>query len=216
MNRYKYLLIGFTVALVVAFAGGAYLYKKRESDKNAELAQKHAEALQRSYSPSEGPENAPVTIVEFLDPECEACRAFYPAVKKVMAQFDGKVRLVVRHLPFHKNSAYAIRMLYGAQKQGKYWETLEVMFENQPKWADHHTPKPELLMGYMQSIGLDIERLKTSMEDSEAESRVRQDHDDGIKLGVDRTPSFFVDGKKVEQLGYDQLLAAVAAAVTSK
>lgn len=215
-RRYKYLVIAFTVALVVAFAGGAFIYKKRESEKSDALTKQNAEALERSYSPTVGPQNAPVTIVEFLDPECEACRAFYPAVKKVMGQFDGKVRLVVRHMPFHKNSAYAIRMLDGAKKQGKYFEALEVMFEKQHDWADHQTPKPELLMGYMKSIGLDTDRLKVAADDSEAESRVRQDFDDGNKLGVDRTPTFFINGKKLEQLGYDQLVAAVTAALGSK
>lgn len=211
MNRNKYLLLGVSACLITAFLWGAFFYRKYERERTESLAKKHAETLVRSYSPALGPDNAKVTIVEFLDPECEACRAFYPVVKRVISEFDGKVRLVVRHMPLHPNSGYAVRLLEGARKQGKYWEALETIFEHQPEWASHHNPKPELLMGYMRSMGLDIERLASSMEDSEAESKLRQDQEDGAKLGVTRTPTFFVNGKQMERLGYEELRSAVNA-----
>lgn len=205
MKRYRYLLIGVSACLIATFLAGAYFYKKSERERTEALAKKHAETLVRAYSPTLGSADAKVTIVEFLDPECEACRAFFPIVKRVVGEFEGKARLVVRHVPFHPNSSYAIRLLEGARTQGKYWEALEMMFERQPEWASHHNPKSELLMGYMRKIGLDTERLKSSIEDAEVGSKLRQDEEDSAMLGVMSTPTFFVNGKQLERLGYEEL-----------
>lgn len=205
----KWLLIGVSALLITAFLWAAHWYRKQEAKESDALANANAELLVRSYSPASGPKEAPVTVVEFLDPECEACRALYPMVKDVLKDFGGKARLVVRYMPLHKNSAYAASLLEAARKQGKYWEALELMFAKQPEWASHHAPRPELLLGYLRELGLDMERLNASLQDQEIESRVRQDQDDGKKLGVARTPTFFVNGKMLHELGYEQLRSAI-------
>ncbi len=209
MTRDRYFLVGVSALIITAFLWGAYWYKSSEAKRIEALTMQSREQLVRPYSPSLGPADAKVTIVEFLDPECEACAGFYPSVKKVMAEFKDNVRLVIRYMPFHPNSPYAVGILEGARKQGKYWEALETLFLRQPEWASHHAPKPELLMGYMKDLGLDVDRIKATTQDAEQQSRLQQDQQDGTVLGVTRTPSFFVNGKPVQNLGYEELRSAV-------
>ena len=105
------------------------------------LPPEQAEALLRPYSPILGPEQAPVTIVEFFDPACEACRAFYPTVKQIIAEHGAAVRVVLRYTPFHgEGSEEAIRVLEAARMQGVFEPVLQAIMREQPQW-----PRMELL-----------------------------------------------------------------------
>lgn len=213
MKKDKYLIIGILAVAVVGFFVATRWYKGSEKKRLEQITAGKKEPLVRPHSPRLGPDTASVTIVEFFDPECESCRAFYPAAKQVLKEFDGKVQLVLRYMTFHKNSGYAVGILEGARRQGKYWEALELLFARQPEWASHHAPKPELLVVYMKELGLDIEQLKASAEDSEVKSRILQDKDDGMLLGVRGTPTFFVNGKLLPRLGYQELRSAIQEAL---
>jgi protein-disulfide isomerase len=169
--------------------------------------------LIRPHSPTLGPADAPVTIVEFLDPECEACASMHPIVKKVMSEFDGRVRLVVRYMPFHGNSAYAASLLEATRDHGSYWGMLETFFLRQHEWASHGAPRPELLLEYAVLGGLDKEKWKAEAANPEFERRIRQDAEDGQALGVNRTPTFYVNGQPLARIGYEPLRDAVAAAL---
>lgn len=207
-------VLGATASvLVAAFVAGAIWYRREESRKSAEAAAGNQERLVRDYSPTLGPPAAPVTIVEFLDPECEACRAMHPVVKQVLEDFDGRVRLVVRYMPFHQNSATAAGLLEASRADGKYWDVLETFFLRQPEWASHHAPRPELLYEYAVLVGLDQAKWKADAANPEWQRRVQQDAEDGKALGVTHTPTLFVNGEKLRQLGYEPLRAAVEAAL---
>ena len=100
--------------MALAFTGFTIFYKNQSSDKSASTTSNAAtpliktdENLVRPDSPAQGPENARVILVEFLDPECEACRAFYPTVKKILKEYEGRIRFVVRYMTFHSNSVLA-------------------------------------------------------------------------------------------------------------
>lgn len=205
----KYLMLGISACLITIFLLAAYWYRNQERKEANTRTMKNADLLVRSYSPSLGPSDATVTIVEFFDPECEACRAFFPIVKSLLNEFPGKVRLVLRYMPFHKNSMYAATVLEAARKQGKYWEALELMFARQPEWASHHAPRPELLTGYMKSLSLNMDALGASLEDMEPKSKIQQDQQDGTQLGVTGTPTFFVNGKLLQRLDPEELRTAI-------
>jgi protein-disulfide isomerase len=164
----------------------------------------------RPHSHFIGPADAKVTIVEFLDPECETCRAMYPMVKQVMAEFQGKARLVIRYMPFHQNSLFAASALEAAAEQKKYWELLEAMFAAQPMWADHHHPRPELIPEIAKQAGLDMDAFNQALSKPAHKQKVEIDQADGKTLGVNGTPTFFVNGKMLQQLGYEPLRALVA------
>ncbi|MBM3275948.1 MAG: thioredoxin domain-containing protein, partial [Candidatus Sericytochromatia bacterium] len=158
-----------------------------------------------------GPRDAKVTIVEFLDPECESCRAMYPMVKNLLAQYEGRVQFVVRYMPLHPNSLYAAGVLEAAGEQGRYWEMLETLFRYQPDWGSHHHPRPELIPGYAREIGLDMQALERSLGVGTHRRIVEADHADGRTLGVTGTPTFFVNGRLVEWLGYQTLKSLIDA-----
>jgi protein-disulfide isomerase len=211
MTFSKPLLAGIVASLVVVFVVGANWYRGREAEEAGKVATSNSALLERPYSPSLGPATAPVTIVEFFDPECESCRAMYPIVKQVMSEFDGRVRLVIRYMPLHQNSAYAATLLEASRAQNKYWEFLEVVMFRQPEWASHSAPRPELLLTYAPLVNLDAEQLRVAMTDPQIRSRIQQDQSDGVSLGANRTPTFFINGKPLMQLGYAPLRAAVQA-----
>lgn len=209
MQISKALLAGIVVSLVAVFVLAASWYRDRAASDADTAAAAVAERLVRPASVAQGPPSAPVTLVEFFDPECESCRAMYPIVKQLMTEFDGEVRLVIRYMPLHPNSAYAATLLEAARDQNAYWEYLEIMMARQPEWASHAAPRPELLLTYAPMAGLDVERLRLSATNPELGSRIEQDREDGLALGVNGTPTFFVNGRPLLQLGYAPLRAAI-------
>jgi len=213
MQINKFVMGGVAVALVAVFVIAANWYRSEEATQAEQTALQGSDRLVRPHSPTLGPADAPVTLVEFLDPECEACGAMHPIVKQLMGEFDGRVRLVVRYMPFHPNSAYAASLLEGAREQNKYWELMDVIFARQPEWAAHDAPRPDLLATYARNLGLDMTRLGVTGTSAETERRIRQDAEDGQALGVTRTPTFFVNGKPLPQIGYEPVRAAIAAAL---
>jgi protein-disulfide isomerase len=129
----------------------------------------------------------------------------HPIVKRIIGDFDGKIRLVVRYMPFHSNSVYAATALEAARLQAKYWEALDLLLEKQPEWGSHHAPKPELIPGYLQTLGLNMDKLKKDMADPALAAIVQRDKEDGMALGVRATPSFFINGRPLTELGYGPL-----------
>ena len=210
------LLIGTAILLVAVFGVAAWLYKGSAKKEATAKLQANQDLLVRSHSPAMGPADAPVTIVEFLDPECEACRRFHPVVKTVMGEFPDKIRLIVRYMPFHKNSMYAASILEVARERGKYWEALETLFKHQPEWGSHHDPKPELIIGYLEGIGLKRSDIEEALKDFTYRDRVLRDQADGQALGVTGTPAFFVNGNRLERLGYEPLKVEVQRALAGR
>ena len=118
MKRKQLILAVLALGIAVFVAGAWYMTRPAPIAATDSVAPQQADALMRSYSPILGPEEAPVTIVEFFDPACEACRAFYPVVKDIMARHGNAVRVVLRYTPFHgKASEQAIKVLEAARMQ---------------------------------------------------------------------------------------------------
>lgn len=167
------------------------------------------DGLIRDDSPILGPADAPVTLVEFLDPECESCRAAYPLIKELLAEYPDDLRLVVRYFPLHANSTLAAQATEAAGEQGKYWEMQELLFERQPEWGEQQTLQEELFIEYARGLGLDVDRFIADMSKTQYVKKVERDRADGVALGVRGTPTFFVNGGWVQQPSYDALKAAV-------
>lgn len=163
-------------------------------------------------SPMLGPADAPVTLVEFLDPECEACRAAYPIVKNLMADYDQQIRLVIRYVPGHGNSALAAIAIEEAGKQGRYWEALEYFFARQPEWGEQQEPQTETFLRYGGELGLDVDSLRNALASPDV-SKIERDAADGQALGIRGTPTFFVNGDLVEDLSEQGLRTAIERAL---
>ena len=202
----KYVLVGLTcVLLVLAFIGGSSYYKGQQAEKIGFLAEKNAELFVRDHSPTLGSDDAKVFIVEFMDPACETCAAFAPFIKQAMAANPGKIKLVLRYAPFHDGADNFVKILEAARMQGKYWETLELMFKTQHIWASHHNYQPERLWEVLPRAGLDISRIKTDMHSPAIAKIIEQDMADVKTLNVQKTPGYFVNGRPLQQFGYKQL-----------
>lgn len=165
--------------------------------------------LLRETAPSIGNPSAPVTMVEFLDPECESCRAMHPIVKQILAEYRDQLYFVIRYMPFHHNSALAAGVLEAARLQDLYWQTLDVLFETQPLWGDHGNPRPDRIFEFIAKLPLNMEKLKADIRDEQFIEWIRQDQNDGIRAGVTATPTFFVNGKKLREIGYGPLKQAI-------
>ena len=203
-------------SLLVAFAIGGIAYKRHRAKKIQKMAKTAESPLSRAYAQSLGPADAKVTIVEFFDPGCETCRLFAAPVKKLLGDYPGKVRLVKRYAPFHHGADKVVLILEAARLQGKYWETLEMLFSKQPQWASHHQPRPDVIWHYLPGVGLDMDRLRRDVSDPKLLAIVNQDIADAKALGVHKTPGFFVNGKTLPSFGYQQLRSLVASEVKAQ
>ena len=137
---------------------------------------------------------ATITVVEFLDFECEACEAAYPTVEQIRKDYKGKINFVVRYFPLHKNSVLAAKAAESAGEQGKFWEMYSKLFENQKEWGEKTEPQTELFTKYAEDLELDVDKFKEGLESKAFEAKVNRDKEDGIKAGVQGTPTFFING----------------------
>lgn len=161
-----------------------------------------------SHVVSEAPEGSPV-FVEFLDFECEACGAVYPAIEQLRQEYDGRVVFVHRYMPGpgHFNAENAAVAVEAAAQQGRFEAMYKRMFETQSEWGEGQTSEAERFRGYAEEIGLDMAAYDAAVADPATLERVRSDREDGLALGVEGTPTFFLDGEKVEPESVDDLRA---------
>jgi protein-disulfide isomerase len=211
----NYIVMIAAALMTLVFVAGGYLYKSQQFQTQAELAKQNHEALIKPYSPRSGNPDAKVTIVEFMDPACETCRAFYPLVKKLIVEHKGRVNHVIRYAPLHEGSDYVLKILEASRKQGVYWPVLDLMFAAQPHWTSHHKAQPEVLWKYLEHYKFDVVRLKQDMIDPEIAKNIAQDLADSRQLGVSKTPSYFVNGKPLIKFGYEELRALIDAEITN-
>ncbi len=141
--------------------------------------------------PTIGPANAPITIVEFGDFQCPFCKRAQPTLKEVLAKYPNKVRLVYMDypLPFHPHALDAAKAARCAGEQGKFWQYHDGLFADQAKES------PADLKGLAKHLGLNTTQFDSCFEKAKYQSAIEQDVEEGKKLGVDGTPSFYIDGR---------------------
>jgi protein-disulfide isomerase len=204
MNQKTIFVVALTV-LLIAFSGGAYYYSAQQEKQASQLAEANSAALVRMHSPTQGKAEAPVVIVEFIDPACETCAAFYPRVKEILAANPGRIRLVVRYAPFHSGSDKVVALLEAARLQGKFWPALETLLKSQSAWVANHTAQADLAWKQLGNIGLDQERMALDLSSPEIAKVIEQDLADAATLKVTMTPEYFVNGKPLPSFGFEQL-----------
>lgn len=158
-----------------------------------------------------------VTFVEFLDFECEACAAAYPAVEQLRQEYAGEVTFVARYfpLPGHFNAERAARAVESAARQGELEAMYQRMYETQAEWGEAQVPHDDLFRGFAEEIGLDMQQYDADYASDEVAVRVQRDVDDGLELGVQGTPTFYVDGEPLQPRTYEDFTSAIDAALAS-
>ena len=137
-------------------------------------------------------------FVEYLDFECEACGAAHPVMTDLREKYGKDVTFVVRYLPLHGNSMNAALAAEAAREQGKFEEMHDKLFETQAEWSHSESSKEKTFEGYAQELGLDMKQYRASLKDPAATKRIEQSTKDAQTLGVTGTPTFVLDGNKIE------------------
>lgn len=151
-----------------------------------------------------------VTFVEFLDFECEGCRAVYPAIEQLRDEYGDRVNFVIRYfpLPSHFNSERAARAVEAAAQQGQLEAMYHKMYETQADWGEKQTPADDVFRGFAGELGLDLAAFDTVYADPATLDRIRLDVADGTALGVQGTPTFFLNGARIQPRSYEDLTKA--------
>ena len=153
-----------------------------------------------------------VTVVEYLDLECPSCRAAFPGVEKLKAEYGDRVTFTVRHFPIpsHRNAELAAVAVEAAGAQGKRDEMFTLMFESQQEWGGQQTSQRAAFLGFAQQLGLDMAKFESGLDDAALRERVLNERSEGSKLGVQGTPTFFINGEKFSGApSYDNLKTAI-------
>ncbi len=160
--------------------------------------------------PWTGGANARVTIVEFTDFECPSCAATQPVLEELVKEFGGKVKLVARSYPLdqHKHAFKAAEAAEAAREQGKYWEYVAVLFKNQTALGI------DKLKEYAGQLGLDRKKFDAALDSGKFADAVKRDLAEGDKIGVDSTPTVFINGKRALDKSREVLKSAIEAAYT--
>ncbi len=227
MRKETIILAGIVGVVIIGAVVGSNYYRKSiqsgsvtsntKSNTNSGKSAITPEMLDRPGSQALGPADAKVTVVEFYDPECEACAAFAPVVKKMFNAYGGKFRLVMRYMPLHPNSVAAANFTEVAAEHGKYGQALEMLFQKQSEWGTKHGGAPDpsapgindLFDRYATELGLDVAKVRSAIKENRFASKIEQDKKDGQSLGVRQTPTFFVNGRQVARLGEAELRALI-------
>ena len=148
-----------------------------------------------------GPITAPVTVIEYSDFQCPACALYYPVLEQLIAS-STNVRVVYRNFPLyplpHPNSMIAAQAAEAAGKQGKFWDMYHLIFPSQKTWADLSNEKAlDVFKGYAIDIGLDMKQYATDFDSPAVKAKIDADRTEGDTLGINSTPTFFVNGKAV-------------------
>lgn len=150
-------------------------------------------------------EEGDVVFVEFLDFECEACLALYPTIEEIRAEYGDRVTFVVRYLPLHANSVEAAQAAEAARDQGQFEAMYKALFDNATQWGHQETSQREAFFSYAEELGLDMERFEQVYDDPATLERIQQSAADAEALGVASTPTFFVDGQRLEPTRVEDL-----------
>lgn len=203
------LLVGVVVGTLVLVFGVAFLFSGETEEKTYDMELVRGDGRNRLIGRvgGEATESAEllerkVVVVEFSDFQCPACREVEGFVSQLMAKYGDDVSLYYRHFPLeqsHPNAKLAAIASEVVAEKGKFWEYKEVLFENQDEWSGEKDPA-ELFASYAVDLEIDREDFLEGLRGERAKGLVEEDLRTAVALGVDATPTFFVDGKKVSSV----------------
>ena len=153
-------------------------------------------------------EDDKVNLVEFLDFECEACRAQFPTMERIREEYEGRINFVVRYFPLsgHANAENAALAVEAASKQGAFEEMYVKMYETQSEWGESQDSKEDLFVEFARELGLDDAQFVADVNDPKTAERIAKDQQDGVGLGVQGTPTIFLNDEELPSMPPYELL----------
>jgi protein-disulfide isomerase len=191
-SRFSLILI----AAVVIF-GGLLIFNKKDS-KSPDGSNSGNSGQVTNHVKGDGKKG--VTIVEYGDFECPACTAYYPLVEHTFQKYKSDITFQFRNFPLrqiHQHAMVAHRAAAAADRQGKFWEMYDLLYQNHDTWSTQSDPTATF-RSYAQSLGLDLTKYDTDFKSEAVNAEINADIAEGTKLGVNSTPTFFVDGKRID------------------
>ncbi len=168
-----------------------------------------------AFAQSSGSSDAKIQLVKYSDYQCPACKYFVSIEAQLKEEYGDDISIVTKHFPLdmHEYAALASRVAEAARKQGKYEEMHELIFAGQERWARGNAES--IFIGYAKSLDLDMEKFQEDMYSADLQRVVMADKREGIRLNVNSTPTFFINGSKVERnpRTFAQFKALIDAAV---
>lgn len=211
----KAALISITVVVVLAIAAVFIVLLNRPSaPTSAETSGALPGTRANSHVVDRVGEDAP-TLVEYLDFECEACAAFHPVIEELREHYDGRINYVVRYFPLagHFNSMNAALAVEAAAQQDRFLDMHDRMFDSQAEWGEQQVSAADTFRGYAEELGLDLAAYDAAISDPATQARIEEDMNDGKLAGVRGTPTFVLDGKRLELTQLSDLTDAIDAAL---
>lgn len=197
-NIKKYSIWAGTVAVIVLVIAGLIMLVNSPSSTTTNEKANVAPVSEKDIT--KGENKAKVTLIEYSDFQCPACAVYYPLTKQLMTDFGDKIYFVYRFFPLrqiHKNAGISSQAAYAANLQGKFWEMHDILFENQNSWSTLPNPQDEFLT-YAKKISLDVNKFKADLNSDETKKFVSDEENQGISEGINSTPTFFINGVKIQ------------------
>lgn len=188
--------IGIGLGTIILLVGGVFLFSKSGS-----TVKKVSNDLLIGKDSYQTDPKAQVTLVEFGDYECPACATYNPLVKQLLADLPGQVNFVFRNFPLsqHANANISSYAAESAGLQGKFWEMHDKLYDSQNDWAQSSDAK-SIFLGYAKDLGLNVAKFTEDLDSQKIKDKVSKDEADGNLLNINATPTFYVNGVKVESL----------------
>lgn len=195
MSQEIKVLLGVGTATIVILLGAVFVLSSNSSSTSDSTTKANPKMLIKENSHQTASSSAKVTIVEFGDYQCPACKAAYPIMKEILASYGNKINFIFRHLAFlGPESTWAAQAAECANEQGKFWEFHDYLYEHQGKENSGAFSKDNL-KGFAKSIGLDTNKFNSCLDSDSTLNKVTPDINDAKTLGVNSTPTFFINGK---------------------
>ena len=208
----------FMAVMAGLLIAGAFVLTRGDAEPAAVAAAKGSGQLVRadSHRLSTAPDGK-VTFVEFVDFECESCKAASGAIDQLRKDYEGRVTFVVKYHPNtgHFNAERAARAVESAAQQGKFEAMYQKMWATQLEWGEKKTPEDDTFRGFAADLKLDMAAYDKAYDHPDTLKRINQDVADGRALGVTGTPTFFLNGKMFEPTSYEHIVQSLDAALAS-
>lgn len=211
-------MIGIGLVTLIILFGAAFLMGGKGTSGSSSEKVTDTATLLGSTPHAEGTPSAKVTIVEYGDFQCPACGAAHPTVRQIVNDYKDKIYFVFRNfpLPMHKNARVAAAAAEAAGVVGgeeKYWEMHNKLYDTQDAWSESNNA-PEIFAGYAKDMGLDVEAFKKAETAKSTLDKIQKDENDGLALGINSTPTFYINGEKYPSvLTYDTFKQKIDAAL---
>lgn len=202
-HRFRGIFVGLVIFAIIGFAG--YEVYNFFTAPTPEVV---VQPIQLSESDwVRGDRNSRAKLIEYGDFQCPACVNYYPLIEKLSQDINSDFAFVYRHFPLtsiHPNAMPAAKAAEAVGKQGKFWEMYKLLYEKNKEWVEEKNVKERLTI-FAEELQLDKEQFLSDFDSAQVEEKVKADMLSGNTLRVNSTPTFFLNGKKIQPKSYEEL-----------